>query len=159
MVFCTIRTMATFVTKEGLKKLEQDLVELKTTKRQEIAARLRKAISFGDLSENFDYHNAKEDQEMLERKIVELTGKIHTAEVVEKKAGSEVVQIGSVVELKDGTEKMTYTIVTAQEADPMEGKISVESPIGAALLGRKKGEKVVIETPDRSMRYEIVKIS
>ena len=151
--------MATFVTKEGLKKLEQDLVELKTTKRQEIAARLRKAISFGDLSENFDYHNAKEDQEMLERKIVELTGKIHTAEVVEKKAGSEVVQIGSVVELKDGTEKMTYTIVTAQEADPMEGKISVESPIGAALLGRKKGEKVVIETPDRSMRYEIVKIS
>ena len=151
--------MATFVTKEGLKKLEQDLVELKTTKRQEIAARLRKAISFGDLSENFDYHNAKEDQEMLERKIVELTGKIHTAEVVEKKAGSEVVQIGSVVELKDGTEKMTYTIVTAQEADPMEGKISVESPIGAALLGRKKGEKVVIETPDRSMRYDIVKIS
>ncbi|MCP6726712.1 MAG: transcription elongation factor GreA [Patescibacteria group bacterium] len=151
--------MATYITKEGLKKLEEELKELKTTKRQEIAARLRKAISFGDLSENFDYHNAKEEQEMLERKIIEIGEKIHTSEVVGKSTGNGAVQIGSNVELKDGTENITYTIVTALEADPMSGKISVESPIGSALLLKKKGDKVKIETPNGSIDYLVVKIS
>ncbi|HEB13759.1 MAG TPA: transcription elongation factor GreA [candidate division CPR3 bacterium] len=151
--------MATYITKEGLKKLEEELKELKTTKRQEIAARLRKAISFGDLSENFDYHNAKEEQEMLERKIIEIGEKIHTSEVVGKSTGNGAVQIGSNVELKDGTENITYTIVTALEADPISGKISVESPIGSALLLKKKGDKVKIETPNGSIDYLVVKIS
>lgn len=159
MVFCTITNMATYITKEGLKKLEGELEELKTTKRQEIAARLRKAISFGDLSENFDYHNAKEEQEMLERKIVEVGEKIRTSKVVEKTEGSGTVQIGSTVELKDGSENIIYTIVTALEADPLSGKISDESPIGSALLSKKKGEKVAIETPDGTIQYSIVKIS
>lgn len=151
--------MATYITKEGLKKLEEELEELKTTKRQEIAARLRKAISFGDLSENFDYHNAKEEQEMLERKIIEIKEKIYISEIVEKSTGNGVIQIGSTVELKDGTEKITYTIVTALEADPLGGKISVESPIGSALLSKKKGDKVKIETPDGNISYLVVKIS
>jgi len=151
--------MATYITKEGLKKLEQQLEELKTTKRQEIAARLRKAISFGDLSENFDYHNAKEEQEMLERKIAEVSEKIRTSKMVEKTEGSEVVQIGCTVELKDASEQIIYTIVTASEADPMSGKISAESPIGSALLSRRKGDKVAIETPEGTIQYLIVKIS
>ncbi len=151
--------MATYITKEGLKKLEGELEELKTTKRQDIAARLRKAISFGDLSENFDYHNAKEEQEMLERKIVEVGEKIRTAKVVEKADGTGAVQIGSTVELKHGSENIIYTIVTAPEADPLSGKISAESPIGSALLSKKKGDKVEIETPNGSMQYQVVRIS
>ena len=150
--------MTTYITKEGLKRLEEELEELKTTKRQEIAVRLRKAISFGDLSENFDYHNAKEEQEMLERKIIEIKEKIYTSEVVVKSSGSGVVQIGSTVELKDGEENITYTIVTALEADPMSGKISVESPIGSALLSKKKGDKVKIDTPNGIIVYLVVKI-
>lgn len=151
--------MTTYITKAGLAKLEEELKELKTIKRQEIAERLRGAIAHGDLSENFDYHNAKEEQEMLERKIIEIGEKIRTATIVGEKNEGDQIQIGSLVELKDAGEKLEYLIVTAPEADPLSGKISVESPIGSALLGKKKGETVPINTPDGRINCVIIKVS
>src|SRR3989344_4264172 len=102
--------MAKFTTEEGLEKMKAELQHLKTTKQKELAERLRKAIAFGDLSENFDYHDAKEQQEMLQRRIAELEEEIHEAKVVESNGQHDVVQVGSLVEVEVGKEKMSYAI-------------------------------------------------
>jgi len=120
---------------------------------------LRKAISFGDLSENFDYADAKEQQAMLQMQIAELEDEIHDSKVVEEGASSGKVQVGSTVEVDAAGSKMTLTIVTANEADPVAGKISAESPIGACLIGKKVGEKCTAELPAGPMEYKILKIS
>ncbi len=150
--------MPKYVTPEGLEKLKKEIEELKTTKRQEVAERLRRAIAHGDLSENFDYADAKDEQVMLEAKIAELEAQIRESQVVLRAADLGRVQIGSTVEVEVDGDPMTFCIVTAQEADPAQGKISVESPIGAALLGKKKGDKVKVETPGGVLQYDIVNI-
>ena len=150
--------MSKFITKEGLKKIKEELEDLKTTKQKELTERLQKAIAFGDLSENFDYHDAREQQEMLQNRIAELEEQIREAKLVESTNQKDKVQVGSRVEIQIGKEKVEYTIVTAQEANPLEGKISAESPIGSVLLGKKEGEKALCETPGGTMECKILKI-
>jgi transcription elongation factor GreA len=151
--------MSKFVTKGGLEKLKKELEYLKGDKQKELAERLRKAISFGDLSENFDYADAKEQQAMLQMQIAELEDEIRDSQVVEKDVGSGKVQIGSAVEVDAAGSKMTFAIVTGNEADPLNGKISVESPIGECLIGKKVGEKCTANLPAGPVEYKILKIS
>ena len=144
------------ITKQGLLKLKEELEDLKTTKRKELAERLRSAIAMGDLSENFDYKDAKEQQGFLEQRIKELRDMIQEATVVSKKRNSNIVQLGSRVSLESEGEKLSYEIVGATEADSLNGKLSAESPLGQALLGKKAGERVSIETPGGKVEYRIV---
>jgi len=150
--------MSTYITQQGLEKLKEELKYLKTVQQKEITERLRKAISYGDLSENFDYADAREQQTMLLAKIAELEGQIREAKIVAKTAKSDKVQIGSFVEVESSGAKFFFTVVTAQEANPSEGKISVESPIGGALFGKRQGEKAEVQTPNGTMKYTILKI-
>ena len=152
------------VTKEGLKKLKEELEHLKTVRRKEVAARLKEAISYGDLSENAEYEEAKNEQAFVEGRILELEKKIKLAKIISgKQAGkSKAVDIGSTVSVQEKGERgdpETYTIVGSTEANPIEHKISNESPIGSALLGRLKGDVVEVEAPGGIFKYEIVKIS
>ena len=156
----------TLVTKEGLKKLKDELEDLKDVKRREVAQRLKEAISYGDLSENSEYEEAKNEQAFIEGRILELERKIKNARIItekEGKKGDKGVNIGSSVTIRDisgGDEEMeTYTIVGATEADPFDHKISNESPIGKALLSRSKGEIVEVQTPSGVIEYEIVKVA
>lgn len=137
-------------------KEELDLLKNKT--RKELAERLRSAIAQGDLSENFDYADAKEQQAYVEGRILEIEDILRDTEVLEGAPKGEGVQIGSRVTLKDGNEEIAYTITGPQEADPLTGNLSAESPIGRALIGRKKGEKVVVETPGGKAAYVIAEI-
>ena len=138
--------------------MKEELEYLKTTKQKELAERLRKAISFGDLSENFEYSDAKETQAMLQAKVAELEEEIREAKVVEEGVQSDKVQIGSAVEVDAGGSKINFTIVTGNEADPLAGKISAESPIGSCLLGKKVGDMCVADLPDGFTEYKIIKI-
>jgi len=149
--------MTKYLTPEGLKKLKKELNYLKKVKRKEIAERLRHTASFGDLSENFAYHQAKEDQAFVNGRILELEEIIRSAKVVEKK-GTEKVQIGSTVTVSSDDKKEKFQIVDPQETDPAKGKISYQSSLGNALLERSVGEKVKIETPEGKIQYEILKI-
>ncbi len=155
----------TLVTKEGLKKLKEELETLKTIRRKEVAQRLKEAISYGDLSENSEYEEAKNEQAFVEGRIIELEEKIKHARIItEGKSGSgKEVSIGSTVTIrrteKESDEPETYTIVGATEADPFKQKISNESPIGRGLLGRRKGETVTIQTPSGVVEYEIQKVA
>ena len=151
--------MAKFVTQEGLEKLKEELEYLKTTKQKELAERLRKAIAFGDLSENFEYADAKDEQIMLQTRVAELEEEIREAKVVEKGSKSGKVQVGSTVHVEEGNAKMAFTIVTGKEANPLEGKISAESPIGSSLLGKKAGDKAEVETPSGTVYYRIITIT
>lgn len=155
----------TLVTKEGLKKLKDELEFLKGTKRKEVAQRLKEAISYGDLSENSEYEEAKNEQAFVEGRIIELERKIKNAKIISehdaKKTGKEV-NIGShvTVQLSGGDEEaVTYTIVGATEADPFDRKMSNESPIGKAVLGRVKGDVVKVSTPSGVIEYEILKVA
>lgn len=150
--------MTQYFTKEGLEKLKSDLEHLKSVKRKEVSEKLKQAIEFGDISENAAYEEAKEEQSALERKILELEEAIREAVVTGDKVGTDTVQIGSTVHVSTGKKEARYTIVGATEANPMEQKISSESPFGKALLGKKKGEKVFIETPDGKTEYKILDI-
>lgn len=154
-------SQVTLVTKEGLKKLQDELKYLKDEKRREVASRIKEAISYGDLSENSEYEEAKNEQAFVEGRILELEEKIKNAEIISDKHQTKTVQIGSTVEVKnlskDG-EKEVYTIVGSTEADPFDGKISNESPVGGALLDKKKGDKVSVKIPVGKVEYEIVKI-
>jgi len=151
--------MSKFITQQGLQKLKEELEYLKTTKQKEISERLRRAIAHGDLSENFDYADAKEQQAMLLAKIAELEGQIREAKVVSETTKLGRVQIGSTVQVESSGTKLTFKIVAANEANPLEGKISDESPIGSALLGKKEGQKAKGETPDGPTEYKILKIA
>ena len=154
--------MTKYITKEGLEKLKQELDYLKTTKRKEIAERLKQAIAFGDLSENAAYHEAKEAQAFMEGRILELEEIVRNAVIISNGKNKDAVNIGSTVALEmvacDKKEKFKFTIVGMQEANPSEGKISNESPLGKTLLGRKNGETVEVETPTGKIKYKILKI-
>ncbi len=152
--------MTHYVSKGKLEELEQELKELKTTKRFEVAEKLKKAKEHGDLSENFEYAQAKEEQEGLERKILELEEIVKSAEVITKAGKKDTVNVGHTVAVKKGSgEKIAYTIVGSQESDPSQNKISNTSPVGKALIGKKVGETATANTPKGAVKYKIVSIS
>ncbi|WP_303970058.1 transcription elongation factor GreA [Sporosarcina ureae] len=149
------------MTAAGKAKLEEELEHLKTVKRVEVVERIKIARSYGDLSENSEYDSAKEDQAFVEGKISSIEGMIRNAVIItEDELNTDEVQLGKTVtfrEIPDG-DKETYTIVGSAEANPLEGMISNDSPIAKALIGRKKDEKVRIQTPGGEMSVEILEI-
>jgi len=149
----------TYLTAEGEAKLKAELEELKGPRRQELSVRLRSAIQMGDLSENADYHQAKEDQGFLEGRIQELEHVLRNAMIIQKGASKDNVSVGSHVTIQEGSfPAETYHVVGAKEADPRNGKISNESPIGRALMDHKVGEVVEAETPAGKIKLKILKI-
>ncbi len=148
----------TYLTPEGEARLKSELAELTGVKREELAARLRSAIQMGDLSENADYHKAKEDQAFLEGRIQEIEATLRMAVIVEKQQ-SDVVIVGSHVTIQEeGFDPEQYHVVGAKEADPRNNKISNESPIGSALMNHKAGETVEAHTPGGKLRIKILKV-
>lgn len=145
------------ITEVGKKELEEELATLKG-RRGEIADKIAEARDYGDLSENADYDTAREDQALVETRIAEIEDILLNAEIIKVKSGS-TIGVGSTVELKSAGKTVTYTLVGPVEADPLEGKISNESPIGIALMGKKVGENASITTPKGEVVYEIVRIS
>lgn len=150
------------VTKEGLSKLKDELKHYKEVRRKEVAQRLKEAISYGDLSENSEYEEAKNEQAFVEGRIIELEKMVDNAQIIiEGKVADKVVQIGATVTVQnvsENDEPETYTIVGSTEADPMEQKISNESPIGAALLGKGKNDVVKVRVPAGTYEYKILKV-
>lgn len=148
------------LTEEGLKKLEDKLDYLKSVKRIEIAERLKAAIDLGDLSENSEYEDAKNEQAFLEGEIIDLETKIRNSDIIQSNGGSDVVQMGQKVVIKDleFDEEMTYSIVGSAEADPTEFRISNESPVGAAIIGQKVGSTVEVHVPAGVLQYKIMEI-
>lgn len=147
-----------YLTQEGEQKLKAELAELTGPRREELAQRLRSAIQMGDLSENADYHKAKEDQAFLEGRIQEVEAILRSATIIEK-TQSDVVTVGSVVTIQEDTfDPETYSIVGASEADPRKGRISNESPFGKALLDHKVGDVVEAEAPGGKIKLKILKI-
>mgnify|MGYP006283574865 CR=1 FL=1 len=147
--------MKKHITKEGLQKIKEELNYLETQKRKEVAEKLRHAASFGDLSENAAYEEAKEEQEFVERRISELKRAINESTVVEKTDQSEV-QLGSKVTVSSKEDKEVYSIVSSNETDMLEGKISVDSPLAKAMMGLKKGDRFKVETPGGKINYKII---
>lgn len=147
------------ITSEGKQKLEEELVRL-LEERPRIAKSLKQAISFGDLSENAEYSEIKERQEMIERRIAEIEYVIHTAKVVEKSSSPDVVHVGSVFEARDEESGITrtFTIVGKEESNPAEGKISFDSPIGAAFLKKKEGEQASFRAPSGQKTFTVLRI-
>lgn len=146
------------LTEEGLKKLQDELKVLKEERRHEVIERIQEAVSHGDLSENADYAQAKEEQAFIEGRIMEIEEMIKNAEIISHAIDHTTVSIGSTVSAKIGDREVKYTIVGANEANPAQGRISNESLVGKALLGAKKGTKVVVDTPAGKSEYEITSI-
>ena len=152
----------TVITDEGLKKLEAELDELNTVKRKEVAEKIKVALGYGDLSENSEYDEAKNEQAIIEGRIAEIENQLKNVRVLdETEIGTESVHIGSTITVteKGSKVKETYRIVGSTEADPLGGKISDESPIGKALLGHRKGEEVEVETPGGVIVLKVVDIT
>jgi len=148
-----------YVTPEGLKKLEDELEHLRTVKRQEVAQRLHEAMEDGELIENAEYEAAKNEQAFVEGRILELEHMLAQAQVIEPGKSTGVVGIGSTIVIQeDGKPAETYTIVGAAEANPRDGLISNESPMGQALLDHKVGDDVDVRAPAGTLRFRIVKI-
>lgn len=149
------------LTQEGYQKLEDELELLRTVRRREVADRIKVAISFGDISENAEYDEAKNEQAQLEERILKLESMIRRAVIIdESQIDVNVVTIGSIVKVYDEEfeEEIEYTIVGSAEADPYEGKISNESPVGKALLGRTVGDTVDVLVPDGVTKFKILDI-
>lgn len=149
------------MTYDGLKKMEQELENLKTVRRKEVAEKIKEARGQGDLSENAEYDAAKEEQGEIESRIVQLENLLRNAEVIDEDVlKMDVVNLGSKVTVLDVEfdEEMDYTIVGSTEADPMNGRISNESPLGMALLGQKVGATVMADTPDGEVAFKILNI-
>ena len=150
------------LTRDGLEKLEQELEELKTIKRKEVAERLKQAISYGDLSENSEYEDAKNEQAFIEGRIITLEKMLKNVKVIEDdKIVEGVVSIGSLVRVKDIelNEEEEYKLVGTVEADPMNNRISNESPVGRAIIGHKAGDVVDVEVPAGIIKYEILSVA
>jgi transcription elongation factor GreA len=143
------------LTPEGLEKLKQEIEYLSTTKRREVAERIKEAREFGDISENSEYDDAKNEQAMLEARIATLEDKLRSASVIDaRELSPDLVRVGSLVHVKDaGTGKsLKYTIVGSTESDPSANRLSNESPVGKALVGRKKGDTVTVNLPNGKQR-------
>ncbi|MGF7186849.1 transcription elongation factor GreA [Desulfitispora alkaliphila] len=150
-----------FLTPDGLKKLEKELEELKSVKRREVAERIKQAIEFGDISENSEYEDAKNEQAFIEGRIITLEKKLRNARVIsEEDLAAGIVTIGTTVVLKDMEydDEIEYTIVGSMEADPAENKISNESPVGKAILGKSIGDEVDVEVPAGLLKYKVIDI-
>lgn len=148
-----------YLTPEGEAKLQAELAQLKGPRREELAARLRSAIQMGDLSENADYHKAKEDQGFLEGRIQEIEAILRNSVIIEKTQNNERVSIGSHVTIReDGFDPETYHLVGPAEADPRNGKISHESPIGKALMDKKVGDVAEADAPGGKIKFKIMAI-
>ncbi len=154
-----MNSKTTYISKDGLDKLRAELDEMVTVQRPEIAQRIHDAKEHGDLSENAEYEDAKNEQAFVEGRIQTLEGMIKNASLIDEHTSTDHVQIGSNVKVAgdDGTE--TFYIVGSAEAKPAEGRISNESPVGRALLGRRKGDKVVVKVPAGDFAYKILEIS
>lgn len=149
----------TYISEEGLKNLKDELKFLKTQKRREIADRIEEAKKFGDLSENAEYAEALSAQEEMERRISEIDELLKRTVLFKKgKSDKDYIDVGSTVEVKFGNVAKIFTIVGSEEADPDEGRISNESPLGTALLRKKVGDVVDVKTPSKNIKYNIIKI-
>ncbi|NEU05660.1 transcription elongation factor GreA [Clostridium senegalense] len=149
------------MTYEGVKKLEEELEFLKTVKRKEITEKIKVALGYGDLSENSEYDEAKNEQAFVEGRIIQLENMLRNASVVdESELDNNIVSVGSIVRVKDFQfdEEVDFAIVGSAEADPMENKISNESPVGSALIGKGVGDVVEAIIPDGISKYEIIEI-
>lgn len=149
------------MTYEGVKKLEDELEFLKTVKRKEITEKIKVALGYGDLSENSEYDEAKNEQAFTEGRIIQLENMLKNAQVVdESEIPNDIVSVGTVVKVKDYEfdEEEEFIIVGSAEADPMNNKISNESPVGDALIGKKVGEIVEVQVPDGVNKFEILEI-
>ena len=147
-----------FITKDGLEKLKQELIYLKTEKRQEISKRIQDAKELGDLSENAEYSEAKEQQALNEGKISETEEIIKNAQTISNNHNSNIVNVGSTIKVKNGKSERTFTIVGSNEADPSKGLISNETPLAISFLGQKVNNKVEVETPKGKVEYLIIEI-
>jgi transcription elongation factor GreA len=147
-----------YLTKERLEEIKKELADLKTNARIRVAERLKRAKEFGDLSENAEYTEAKEEQEQIERRIFELEEMVKNAAIIERGGAKEQVQIGSMVTLEKGKQTVKYMIVGSNEARPEEGKISNESPVGKELLGKRVGDTISVKTPGGEVRYTVAGI-
>lgn len=147
------------ISQEGYDKLKKELDYLTNVRRKEIADRIEKAKELGDLSENAEYQDAKDEQAFNEGRVMEVTNLLKNLTIVEdKRTKKNEVVMGSKLTVKNSNGEKEYTIVSFNEADPLAGKISNESPLGVAFLGRKKGDKVKVNTPKGEVEYEIIKI-
>jgi transcription elongation factor GreA len=149
------------LTKDGYEKLKQEIELLSTEKRREVAERIRVAREFGDIAENAEYDDAKNEQMMLEHRIATLEERLRAARVIDKsEITSDVVSIGATVRLRDveANKTVEYQIVGSAEANPAENKLSNESPVGKAILGKKKGETVEVTAPRGAMKFKIMDI-
>lgn len=151
---------ATYLTAEGKADLEKELQELREVRYPALAIRLKEAVEMGDLKENADYHDTKEKMGMMQGRIHQLEAMLRTAVLIENDGAMDEVRIGSTVTIRDleTKDEERYTIVGPAEANPAVGRISQKSPIGAALIGRRKKEKVKVETPGGAMAFQIIKI-
>ena len=150
-----------YLTQEGYIKIQEELAYLKNVKRPEVSDKLQKAIAEGDLRENADYHDAKEQQGFLEGRIMDLEDSLRRAQIIKEEGPSGKVRVGSTVTIAEvgfEDEEEVYRIVGVHEADPIEGRISNESPIGRALLGAKKNQVVTANTPRGEVRFKVLKI-
>lgn len=149
-----------YLTQEGYEKYKAELEVLKTQRRAEVAERIKIARGFGDLSENAEYDEAKNEQAVVESRIMDLENLLRTAEIVEGTGDKEVCHVGCKVKLYDETykEEVTYTIVGSAEANPIKGKISNESPVGRAILGRRVGDSVEVMTPGGANVFKVLEI-
>ncbi|MCC6804016.1 MAG: transcription elongation factor GreA [Anaerolineae bacterium] len=149
-----------YLTAEGAEELQRELDNLVNVRRPDLAAKLKEAVAQGDLKENADYHDAKEQQAFIEGRIQYLENVLRSAVIISNDGSSDVVKVGSQVTIVEegASEEEVYTIVGAAEAKPDEGKISHLSPIGSALLGAKKGEKVRVQTPSGQISFKVKKI-
>ncbi len=155
-------TKEVFFTPEGLEKIENEIEYLKTVRRKEVSERIKVALGYGDLSENSEYDEAKNEQAQVEERIAKLEHMVRNSKIIdEKDLNTDVVNVGSTVVVKEvkTNEEDEYTIVGSAEADPLEGKISNESPVGQALIGKKVGDVVEVEVPDGIINYEICGIT
>ncbi|MGI6561829.1 MAG: transcription elongation factor GreA [Clostridia bacterium] len=150
-----------YLTPEGLRQLEEELEYLKSTKRREVAARIKHALSFGDISENSEYDEAKNEQALVEAKIAEIEDTLRYSQIiVDEDITTDAVSIGSIVKLLDleFDEEVEYRIVGSTEANPSKNRISNESPVGKALMGKKVGETVEVMTPGGIVKFKILGI-
>ena len=150
--------MAAYISPQGLEKLKRELEDLKTVRRREIAGQLEAAKALGDLSENAEYHEAKEAQALNEANIQDLEEKLREAVLIQKPVHTSIVEIGSTIEVDSSHGREIFTIVGSEEAAPLLGKISNESPMGQAFLGRSVEESATVRTPRENVVYKIRKV-
>jgi transcription elongation factor GreA len=155
----TVNNKPTYISREGLEKLRHELEEMVSIRRPEIAQRIHDAKEHGDLTENAEYEDAKNEQAFVEGRIQQLEALIKNATIIDEHHDTHHVQIGSTVKVKGPDGSQSFMIVGSTEARPTEGRISNESPVGRALLGRKKGEVVKVQVPAGDIAYTIVSIS